>query len=329
MTFMKYASGAAAALALTLATSTGPAQAASHGVKLPCQTAKLIVPWKAGGGTHIIFSIFEEIINKSNPKTKIQVVTIGGQGGNKGAKEARKSKPDGCTLFAIHQSAIVSYLAGRVDFTWDAFDMVAQVTSTPEIIGASGKAPFKDFKDLIAQAKAKPGTIPLGATLGSTSQFMWLLIEELNPGAKFKYVPFDGTKERVTALLSNTIQLGTINIPTAKKNVSQGTLKAYAFAGDERSPFFPDLPTLKELGTDMTYSLDRGVVAPKGTPKKVIDYWSQVFKKAAENPELLEKLKAKGTPVKWVGPEGYAKWFKETYDAHEKVAIKIGMFKKK
>ncbi|MEL6374694.1 MAG: tripartite tricarboxylate transporter substrate binding protein [Pseudomonadota bacterium] len=329
MSIYKAAVGAVAAAGLALTLNAPHAQAAGHAVDLPCSTARLIVPWKAGGGTHIIFSIFEEIINKSNPKTKIQVVTIPGQGGNKGAKEARKAKADGCTLFAIHQSAIVSFLAGRVGFTWDAFDMVAQVTSTPEIIGASGKAPFKDFNDLIAQAKAKPGTIPLGATLGSTSQFMWLLIEELNPGAKFKYVPFDGTKERVTALLANTIQLGTINIPTAKKNVAQGTLKAYAFAGDKRSPFFPDLPTLKELGTDMTYSLDRGVVAPKGTPKPIIAFWSQVFKKAAENPELLEKLKAKGTPVKWVGPEAYAAWFKKTYTAHEKVAIKIGMYKKK
>ncbi len=314
-----------AAIGLAAAVTTPAAVAAPD---IPCSTAKLIVPWKAGGGTHIIFSIFEEAINKMDVSPKIQVVTIGGQGGNKGAKEAKKSKADGCTLFAIHQSAIVSYLAGRVDFTWDAFDMVAQVTSTPEIIGASGKAPWKDFNEMIAEAKAKPGTIPLGATLGSTSQFMWLLIEELNPGAKFKYIPFDGTKERVTALLADTIKLGTVNIPTARKNVAQGTLKAYAFAGDERSPFFPDMPTLKELGTDMTYSLDRGVVAPKGTPKDVIEHWSQIFKKAAESPDLLGKLKEKGTPVKWVGPEGYATWFKETYDAHEKVAIKIGMFKK-
>ncbi len=294
---------------------------------IPCDTAKLIVPWAPGGGTHIIFSIFEETINKMDGPN-IQVVTISGQGGNKGAKEALKAKADGCTLFAIHQSAIVSYLANRVDFTWDAFDMVAQVTSTPEVIGASADAPWADFNEMIAEATDKPDTIPLGATLGSTSQFMWLLIEELNPGAKFKYIPFDGTAQRVTALLSGTIKLGTVNIPTAEKNVSQGTLKAYAVAAPERLPQFPDVPTLKELGTDMTYSLDRGIVAPKGTDPAVIEMWSQVFKAAAEDPGLLEQLAAKGTPVKWVGPEGYAKWFQETYDAHEKVAIKIGMFKK-
>jgi len=321
---MKFGKTILGAFALSAASLMSSAASAAV---IPCNTAKLIVPWAPGGGTHIIFSIFEEIMNKQDGPN-IQVVTISGQGGNKGAKEARKAKADGCTLFAIHQSAIVSYLAGRVDFTWDAFDMVAQVTSTPEVVGASGDAPWSDFNAMIADAKANPNTIPLGATLGSTSQFMWLLIEELNPGAKFKYIPFDGTAQRVTALLAGTIKLGTVNIPTAKKNVSQGTLKALAVAAPERLPEFPDVPTLKELGTDMTYSLDRGIVAPKGTPKDVIEMWSQRLKAAAESPELLDKLKAKGTPVRWVGADGYAEWFKNEYAAHEKVAIKIGMFKK-
>ncbi len=322
MTLTTTARGALAAAAMTVA-SFSSAQAA----EIPCDTARLIVPWGAGGGTHIIFSLFEETINKMDGPN-VQVVTISGQGGNKGAKEAKKAKADGCTLFAIHQSAIVSYLAGRVDFTWDAFEPVAQVTSTPEVIGASGDAPWPDFKAVIAEAKEKPNTIPLGATLGSTSQFMWLLIEDENEGAKFKYIPFDGTKQRVTALLAGTIKLGTVNIPTAEKNVKQGTLKAYAIAADERLPQFPDVPTLKELGTDMTYSLDRGIMVPKGTPKDVIAMWTDIFKKAAENEELVEKLAVKGTPVVYRGPEDYAEWFADEYDAHEKVAIKIGMFKK-
>ncbi len=322
MTISTFVKGTLAASAISIATM-GSAAAAD----IPCTTAKLIVPWGAGGGTHIIFSLFEETINKMDGPN-VQVVTISGQGGNKGAKEAKKAKADGCTLFAIHQSAIVSYLAGRVDFTWDAFDMVAQVTSTPEVIGGSGDAPWKDFKEVIAEATEKPNTIPLGATLGSTSQFMWLLIEDENEGAKFKYIPFDGTKQRVTALLAGTIKLGTVNIPTAEKNVNQGKLKAYAIAADERLPQFPDVPTLKELGTDMTYSLDRGIVVPKGTPEDVVAMWADVFKAAAENEELVEALKKKGTPVVYRNPEDYAEWFREEYEAHEKVAIKIGMFKK-
>jgi tripartite-type tricarboxylate transporter receptor subunit TctC len=297
------------------------------GVELNCSTAKLIVPWTAGGGTHIIFSQMEKIIQEMDLPTKLQVVTIPGQGGNKGAKEVLKAKPDGCTLFAIHQSAIVSYLTGRVDFTWDAFDMVAQITSTPEIMGAAGDVPWDNVEDLIAAAKANPASIELGATFGSTSQFMWLLFEELT-GSTYKYIPFDGTKERITALLAKTIKLGTINIPTAQKHLATGDLKAFALAADERSPLLPNLPTLKERGIDMTYSLDRGIVAPKGTPQEIIDYWADVVKRVSENAEFTESLTAKGTLVKYRDPAEYQAWFQEEYGAHEKVAIKIGMFKK-
>jgi tripartite-type tricarboxylate transporter receptor subunit TctC len=311
------------ALAAAAVAMSAPAQALDMG----CTTAKLIVPWKAGGGTHIIFSQMEKTIQEMDVPVKLQVVTVPGQGGNKGAKEAAKSKPDGCTLFAIHQSAIVGYLNGRIDFTWDGFDMVAQVTSTPEIMGAGGKVPFNSIEELVAAAKAAPDTIKLGATFGSTSQFMWLLFEDLT-GTKFKYIPFDGTKERVTALLANTIELGTINIPTAKKHLATGDLKALAIASDERSPLLPDLPTLKELGVDMTYSLDRGIVAPKGTPPEVIEYWAGVIKKATDNEEFKKSLESKGTLIKYRNAAEYAEWFKREYDAHEKVAIKIGMYKK-
>jgi len=97
----------------TTATTSTPVYAAAT---VPCTTAKLIVPWGAGGGTHVLFSIFEKTIQEMDLTPKIKVVTIPGQGGNKGAKVAAKAKADGCTLFAIHQSAITSFLNGRVKF---------------------------------------------------------------------------------------------------------------------------------------------------------------------------------------------------------------------
>ena len=280
-----------------------PGAAEAHPAAPKCSTAKLIVPWKAGGGTHVIFSIFEKIIKKLDVKSKIKVVTIPGQGGNKGAKEAAKSKPDGCTLFAIHQSAITSYLNGRIKITFPAFETVALLTSTPDIIGASGQAPWNSLKELEKAAKAAPGTILTGATFGSTSQFMWLILEDLT-GMKFKYVPFDGTRQRMTALLSNAIQLGTLNVASGRKYLEGGDLKGYAIAAEKRSKHLPNLPTLKELGIDLVYALKRGIV------------------------DLLKQMDAKGTDIKWVGPKGYREWAEKTYMDHEKVAIKIGMYKK-
>ncbi|NQV82927.1 MAG: tripartite tricarboxylate transporter substrate binding protein [Rhodospirillales bacterium] len=313
----------AVAAAVTLGVST-PAQAGAPS----CKTAKLIVPWKAGGGTHVLFSIYEKTIQSMNLASKIKVVTIPGQGGNKGAKEAAKAKADGCTLFAIHQSAITSYLNGRIDITFPDFDTVSLLTSTPDIIGASGKAPWNNFAEFKKAALAAPGTILVGATFGSTSQFMWLLLEDLT-GMKFKYVPFDGTRQRMTALLSNAITMGTLNVASGRKYLEGGELKAYGIADGKRSKHLPNMPTLKEVGVDMVFALKRGIVAPKGTPKEYIDYWSGVFKKASEDAGLLKQMDAKGTDIEWVGPEGYRKWAEKTYKDYEKVAIKIGMYKKK
>ena len=313
---------ASAAVIAGFAMST-PAIAAD----LDCKTAKLIVPWKAGGGTDIVFRIFANAINESGAKPQLQVINMGGQGGNKGAKEARKAKPDGCTLFAIHQSAITSYLNGRVNFTWDAFEPVAQVTNSPEIFGASASVPWNTFAEFKKAALAAPGTMLTGATFGSTSQFVWLILEK-ETGMKLKFVPFDGTRDRMTALLSGAIQLGSLNVTSGKKYLQNGDLKAFAIATEERSKHLPDMPTLKELGIDMVYGIVRGIVAPKGTSKAVINHWAAAIKKAAEDPDVLKQMDAKGTDVIYRGPDEYRTWFEKTYADHERVAIEIGMFKK-
>jgi len=294
---------------------------------VPCETANLIVPWKAGGGTHVIFSIFEKRMKEMGLKPNIKVVTVPGQGGNKGAKEAAKSKPDGCTLFAIHQSAFTSFLNGRIDFHFDNFETVANLTSTPDIVGASAKVPYNTFEEFADHLKANPGEVRAGATFGSTSQFIWLLLGQ-KMGVDFKFVPYDGTRERMTALLSGAIDLGSLNVASGKKYFESGELKGFAIASDERSKHLPDMPTLKEKGIDLSFALERGIVAPKGTPADVVEMWSQQFRKAAEDADLLKQLDAKGTDVRWQGPADYRTTADATYADYEKVAVQIGMYKK-
>ncbi|MCH8237122.1 MAG: tripartite tricarboxylate transporter substrate binding protein [Proteobacteria bacterium] len=303
----------------------GPADAAGKAPK--CSTAKLIVPWKAGGGTQVIFAIFEKIIKGMDVPSKIRLVMIPGQGGNKGAKEAAKAKPDGCTLFAIHQSAVTSYLNGRIPFHYDNFETISLLTSTPDIVGANKDVPWNNFAEFKKATLAAPGTVTVGATFGSTSQFYWLVLENLT-GMKFKFVPYDGTRQRMTAILSGAIQMGGLNVASGRKYLESGELKGFAIASDKRSKHLPNMPTLKELGVDMIYALQRGIVAPKGTPRPIIDYWAGVFKKAAADPSFLKQMDAKGTDVAYVGPDGYRKWANKMFKEHEDIAVKIGLWKK-
>ncbi|MEM7226741.1 MAG: tripartite tricarboxylate transporter substrate binding protein [Pseudomonadota bacterium] len=312
-----------AAGGLALAATSTPALAE---VDLPCRTVKLIVPWGAGGGTDVIFRVFADAVNKQGADPEIQVVNISGQGGNKGAKEARRAKPDGCTLFAIHQSALTSFLSGRVDFTWDAFEPVALLTRTPAIYGANPDVTYNDVTELVAGIKDKPGEMTAGGTLGSTSQFVFLLLED-KTGTKFKHVSYDGTRQRMTALLAKNIELGEINLAAAKKYIQTGELKALGITTEERNPEIPDVPTLKEQGIDLVYGTDRGIVVPKGTSPEIIDYYAALFEKAAKDPEVVKQMNAKGTSVEYKDPTDYRLYFEDTFRDWKRIATEVGMYK--
>jgi len=309
------------AAAMLAATAAIPAKA-----EIPCGTAKLIVPWGAGGGTDVIFRILVEAANKHGAKPQIQVVNIGGQGGNKGAKEAVKAKPDGCTLFAIHQSALSSFLTGRVDFTWDAFEPVALMTRTPTIYGANANVPYNSLKELQAYAKEHPNEVLAGGTLGSTSHFAMLELQDAM-GVEFKHISYDGTRERMTALLANNIHLGEINLASAKKYIQTNELKALAITTEERNAEIPDVPTAKEQGFDLVIGVDRGIMLPKGASQEVVDYYIDIFSKVANDPDVQAQMTAKGSSMPFTAGADYRAYFEKTFDSWKKIAIKVGMYK--
>ena len=166
----------------------------------------------------------------------------------------------------------------------------------------------------------------VGVTTGSTSQFFNLVIED-QTGATFKYVPYEGTRERLTAILANNVNVGEMNILTAKQYIKEGSMKALGIATEKRDPLMPDLPTMKEQGVDVIYGLNRGVVAPKGTPMDVIKHYEAAFAKAMTAPLVVKHMDEKGTWIVYKDHEEYKKFFETSYQQHLKVAKKIGMFK--
>ena len=313
-----------AAGALAFATAAAPAGAAD----IPCGTAKLIVPWGPGGGTDVIFRIIVEAVNKAGAKPQIQVVNIPGQGGNKGAKEAVRAKPNGCTLFAIHQSAITSYFTGRVDFSVEAFEPVALLTRTPTIFGANPDVPYNNLKELVAEAKKRPGKVITGGTLGSTSHFIMLLLEDA-AGIKLKHISYDGTRARMTALLAKNIEMGEINLAAAKKYIQAGELKGLGITTEERNPEAPQIMTAKEQGIDLIYGTDRGIVLPKGTPQAVVDHYAGPLEAAMADPAISGSLAKKGTQSFFVPTAEYSAYFEKTFAHWKRIAKEVGVYKRK
>jgi tripartite-type tricarboxylate transporter receptor subunit TctC len=292
----------------------------------PERPVKLIVPWAAGGDTDVIYRALQPFFEKALGGDVV-IANVGGASGTKGAKEAKGSPADGYTIFAVHDSIHSTYWTGVADVNYTDFEPICLVSSTPSIMTASPKTPWKTMKDMVADAKKRPGQITVGASLGSTSHFFPALVEKA-AGIKFKYVSYDGTAPRMNALLGGHIDLGESNL-TQKGKAAAGHLKFLAIATEQRSPEVPDLPTLKELGINVTYAVNRGLLAPKGTAKAALDKLRSACGTATKDPKFASAMKDQGTVVHYLAAPQYADFLKSNDKLNHDLASDLGLLKKK
>ena len=291
----------------------------------PDRPVKLIVPWAAGGDTDSIYRAFQPHFQKHLGGTLV-IANVGGASGTKGAKEAKDSPGDGYTIFAVHDSIHSTFHTGVADVNSTDFQPICLVASTPSIITASPKTPWADMKAMIADAKARPGQITVGATLGSTSHFFPAMVEKA-AGVKFKYVSYEGTAPRMNALLGSHIELAESNLmstPPSRINVPIGL----AIAADKRTPEAPNVPTLKEIGIDVIYAVNRGLLAIKGTPPDVMAKLEAACAAAAKEPAFAASMKDQGTVVNYLNAKDYAEFLKNNDVLNRDLAKDLGMLKR-
>jgi tripartite-type tricarboxylate transporter receptor subunit TctC len=308
------------AAALVMATASGFA------ADYPDRAIKLIVPWAAGGDTDLIFRPLAPLLQKYLGQP-IVIANVGGASGTVGEREASGAAPDGYTLFGAHDFIHSVYFGGMIDIKYDAaFEPVCMVSSTPSVITVGAKTPWKTFKELVEDAKKRPDQIVVGASLGSTSQYS-IAIAANAAGVTFKYVPYDGTAKRMNALLGGHIDVGDSNL-TQKGKVDAGLLRFLANMSEKRTTGLEDVPTLKELGYNVTYSVNRGIMVPKGTPAAVIAKLNDACAKATKEPEFAKAMLLQGTEVYYLDPKGYADYLKKTDVQTKDISKALGLLKR-
>ena len=291
----------------------------------PERPIKLIVPWAAGGDTDNIFRPFGQAFQKHLGQPVV-IANVGGASGTVGAREAKGSAPDGYTLFAVHDYIHSTYYTGVADVNYTDFEPVCSVSATPSVVTASPKTKWTTMKDLIEDAKARPGQITVGATLASTSHYFPAIIERAAK-VKFKYVSYDGLAQRMNAILGGHIDLTDGNL-TQKGKVDAGQLRFLAIASEQRNPDIPNVPTLKELGYDVVYDVTRGILAPKGTPQDVLAKLEDACAKAVKDAEFAASMKAQGTEVKYRGRQAYLDFLKKNDDVNKELTVELGLMKR-
>lgn len=291
----------------------------------PERPVKMIVPWAAGGDTDVIKRVVANAMEKHLGQPVV-VTNIAGASGTRGAAEARKSPPDGYTIYSTHDYIHTTYYTGVSDVSYRDFEPICLNTSTPSIIAVYGKSKWKTMKELLDDAKKRPEEIKIGATLGSTSHFFPAMIEHAAK-VKFKYVSYEGTAPRMTALMGGHIDGGETNLTQVDKEKS-GLLKFLAIATPKRHPEVPNLPTLKELGIDVLYAVNRGIVAPKGTPEAALAKLEDACAKASKDRSVTEAMKKHGTNVEFLGRKAYAEFLQKNDKENADLAQALGYKRK-
>lgn len=307
--------------AALLLAATVPAAAQQY----PDRPVKLIVPWAAGGDTDNIFRPFAPLMQKHLGQPFV-IANVSGASGTTGAREAKSAPPDGYTVYAVHDYIHSVYYVGITDINYWDFEPVCLISATPSVLTASAKTPWSDWKGLLEDAKKRPGQISVGATLGSTSHFFPALIEKA-AGIKFKYVSYDGLAPRMNALLGGHIDLTDSNL-TQKGKVDAGLLKFIAIASDQRDPEMSSVPTLKELGVDVSFEVSRGLLVPKGTPAPVRAKLEDACKKATAEPEFARAMKLQGTQARFLDANAYAAFLKKNDEVNKDIARDLGLLKR-
>lgn len=307
----------ALAAALVLAAALPGAYAASY----PEKPVKVIVPWAAGGDTDVIVRLAASMAEKVLGQPMV-IANISGASGTVGAREAKAAPPDGYTIYSVHDSIHTTFHVGMGNVSYKDFEPIVLLTSTYSIVTTHGGAKWKTMQEVLADAKQRPGQITMGASLGSTSHFFPAMIERA-AGVKWKYVSYDGTGPRMTALLGGHIDLGESNLTQIDK-ARGGQLRFLAVAADERLKEVPDVPTLKELGIPVSYAVNRGFLAPKGTPEAALAKLEAAFEKVAKDPAFVAEMAKQGTQVRFLGRKAYAEFLTKNDTENAEVAAALG-----
>lgn len=277
----------------------------------PTRPVEFIVPWAPGGGSDALMRIVANV-GEEHLGQPIPVINMAGVSGTLGLVDAANRPADGYTIAQIHDGLLVASKTGLTDITWDSFEPIALMTSSPQYVVVQADSPWQSFEDFATYAQENPGEIRMGVTLGGVPHLHAAMIEEATGGA-FSYVGYEGTGERVRAVVGGNLGAAITDVSSAQQFVENGDLRFLAVGASERNPAMPDVPTLKELGYDLELSTTRGIVVPKGTPQEQQDILEEAFRQTAEDPDFAAPIQNAGADVDFRGQEEYREYL-ETLD---------------
>ena len=281
----------------------------------PDKPITMIVAYSPGGGTDLIARAIAPYLEKYlGGGARIVIVHRPGAGGEIGFAAIANAAPDGYTIGFVNTPPLITVPIERTaQFGGpQRFELLGNVIDDPCNFAVHADSPFRNLKDLADYARANPGKVTVGSTgIGSDDHLVMLLFERA-AGVKMTHVPFKGSSDTRTALLSKSITVAAINIGESLQAIAGGApMRNIGQFAPARANLAPDLPTAREQGYDIELSSLRGMAAPRGLPPEIRDRLVKAVASAAADPEFQAQAVKFFAPLRFLSPADFERVIRE------------------
>lgn len=314
----------AAALAATVLTFGTVSTASAADDAYPQRSITMLCAWGAGGGSDAVARMIAGIMEKDLGQP-IKVVNQTGGGGNIAFSSLMRAKPDGYTIGQVTAELAMNHWQNpAVKITYADFEPLALVNLDAATVTISATAPYKTYEEFVQYIKDNPGKVRAASTsvggIWHIAMGQWLTALGL-PTNAITWIPTSGAAEAMKEMAAGGVDAAFAQLSECATMYQTGKAIPLAVMADKRDPKYPDVPTLKELGVDVSIGTWRGFAVPKGTPDDIKARLTAAIKKAASDPQFTTFMQERGFGATYVEGADFYK-FMEKSDADLGNAIK-------
>jgi tripartite-type tricarboxylate transporter receptor subunit TctC len=305
---------------LAFATFNVPLKAAEV---FPSGPIEFVVCYPPGGGADVSARIIMPEVSK-HLGVPISVTNKAGGEGSVGVSYSLNKKPDGYTLFGIHQfSTFVGAVFGQLPYDLQEVYPICNWIDNLNIFAVQASSSFKTFKDLLNYAKQNPGKLKYSLPTTRTSQGIGAELLKSDAGIDIVPVPFKGSGPAMTALLGGHVDLCSVPYAMAKPHIQAGTVRALVVFGKRRLTEMLDVPTAVTLGYEEAPLAFAGAGCSVKVPKDRIEKISLAFEKAMKDQKVLAQLEKAGFEAVYMNHEEFKKHILEGFAIVNKIKDKL------
>ena len=292
----------------------------------PDRPVKIIVPFGPGGFTDVAARILQKELSASLGQSVV-IENKPGAGSTIGTAEVANAKPDGYTLAMISTTHVISpHLYKQVPYDpIKGFTPVMKLAEGPYVLVVHPSLAAKSVAELIALAKAQPGTIDYASSGNGSAQHLVGALFNSSAGVKLNHVPYKGSNQAMNDVIAGQVKVSFVGVPNALPNLASGKLRALGVSTAKRYAELPDVPTIAEAGVpgyDATVWL--GLLAPAGTPREIVQKMNGEIAKVLSTPEARKLMASAGVDVSIAGPDEFGALLRSELERWGKVVKETG-----